>query len=119
MYRKILASVAAALSVTVLTSVPAQASPVALGHCSVGNICFWSGTNFSGTKKVFYVNVGGSGSCADTGLSGQAKSIENNSTVAFDVYKNYVCAAGNRVGTIYAKTANDNTSSPAWVTFHP
>lgn len=115
-YRKVLAVLGAVLSGIALSPAIAKAAPVPLGHCPSDLICFWTGTNFSGTKMQ-WAFIGGhpNDDCKTTGLSRQAKSIENNTPYTFSVYSTIGCVT--KVGTIYPRTANNNTSSPAWVTY--
>jgi len=115
MYRKISAFLVTALSVIALIPAPAQAAPVPLGHCYVNKICFWSGTNFRGSEISFYIPPSGLvRECTDSGINGQVKSIENNTNYSFEVFNRSICTGATKVGTIYPKTANNNTSSPSW-----
>jgi hypothetical protein len=114
-YPKILAFLGTVLGTIALLPAAAQASPVPLGHCGSNLICFWSGTNFSGTKVQLGTVVGGPASCSGNGLGVQAKSIENNSGHPYKVFSDNNCVT--KVGDIFTYTANNNTSSPSWKSF--
>lgn len=102
---------ASALLAVTVAAVPASAAPVPIGSApgAEGNLAFYPAAGFGGQPYGWrYDTLNG---CFDvpSGINNRTTAIVNKSPAVFDVYDGAGCRT--RLGTILARTANDNIGS--------
>lgn len=94
MRNKIKAALVAVASAGILAAIPAPAH-AALTDCSVGYFCWWTGTNYSGTRYSYNKATIDAGYRHGIRLgslaTNQADSWYNHTTVAINIYDDGAC----------------------------